>query len=174
MGVADPELGPVFVEALRASGDVRRALVVCGAEKLDEVSCAGSTHAWALDERGEVTAFNLDPETDFGLPTHPLREVVGGSPAQNADTFRRLLSVGEEGKVPEELTPVLDYVLMNAAALLVVAGKAKSYREGVALARESIVSGKAWKAFEAFRDECQRVADEAQNISSALASSTTT
>ena len=148
--------------------------MVCGAEKLDEVSCAGLTHAWALDERGEVTVLTLDPETDFGLPTHPLREVVGGSPAQNADTFRRLLSVGVGEEVPGELTPVLDYVLINAAALLVVAGKAKGYREGVALARESIVSGKAWKAFEAFRDECQRIADEARNMSSASTTTKTT
>ena len=52
----------------------------------------------------------------------------------------------------EELGPVMDFVLMNASALLVVAGLAADYREGVRLARESIESGKAWEAFEKFRD----------------------
>jgi anthranilate phosphoribosyltransferase len=48
--------------------------------------------------------------------------------------------------------PVLDFVLLNSAALLHVAGKASSLHEGVALARKSIESGSARKAFNSFRD----------------------
>ena len=51
------------------------------------------------------------------------------------------------------MLPVLDFVLMNASALLVVAGIAKDFTDGVARARESIVSGKAWEALEIFREE---------------------
>ena len=54
----------------------------------------------------------------------------------------------------------MDYVLLNAAALLYVSGKASSYREGVELARESIESGGAWAAFEGFRDASKKAMGE--------------
>jgi anthranilate phosphoribosyltransferase len=50
------------------------------------------------------------------------------------------------------LKPVLDFVLMNASALLVVAGLADDYSHGTKLALESITSGKAWAALESFRE----------------------
>lgn len=50
VGVAERSLGPVFAEALRLSGS-RKALVVCGAEELDEISCAGKTYCWHICER---------------------------------------------------------------------------------------------------------------------------
>ena len=80
----------------------------------------------------------------------PLAAVAGGTPEENAATFRALLCSGKD--VPASLEPVMDFVLMNAAALLVVAGVAADLKEGVAKARESIMSGKAWEAFEKFRD----------------------
>ena len=54
--------------------------------------------------------------------SHSLSEVAGGTPEENAETFRLLLTSGEN--IPERLTPQLDFVLLNAAALLVVAGVA--------------------------------------------------
>lgn len=54
----------------------------------------------------------------------------------------------------------MDYVLLNAAALLYVSGKASSYREGVEFARESIESGGAWAAFEGFRDASKKAMGE--------------
>ena len=148
LGVAERELGPPFARSL-ARGGVERALVVCGAEGLDEISCAGATHAWELAADGAVAPRVLHPR-DFGLGVHPLEEVAGKSPGDNAETFKRLLRSG--GEVPEGLGPVLDFVLMNAAALLVVAGIADDFVEGVEKARESIVSGQAWNALEQFRD----------------------
>ena len=53
VGVAEPELGRTYAESLRAGG-VTRALVVCGAERLDEISCAGETHFWELKD-GRIT-----------------------------------------------------------------------------------------------------------------------
>ncbi|GJE92511.1 anthranilate phosphoribosyltransferase [Phanerochaete sordida] len=154
VGVAEPELGYTYAQSIHAGG-VERALVVCGAEKLDEISCAGPTHVWELKD-GTVTEGTIRPE-DFGLAPHPLVEVAGGSPEENAETFKLLLTSG--AAIPEKLKPVLDFVLINASALLVVAGVAKDYKEGVALALDSITSGKAWKALDQFR-EAGRLAAE--------------
>jgi len=148
LGVAEPALGPPFVAALQAAG-VRRGFVVCGAENLDEISCAGDTHVWELLDSGSVRERTLCP-ADFGLPAHPLDDAKSGTPEENAASFKALLTSGDN--IPQHLTPVLDFVLMNAAALLVVAGRADSLIDGVRLARGAITSGKAWHAFEAFRD----------------------
>jgi anthranilate phosphoribosyltransferase len=146
LGVADRELGPTFAQSLR-DGGVERALVVCGAEGLDEISCAGDTYAWQLVD-GEITEIKLHPDL-FGLSVHPLSCVASGTPTENAGTFRALLDSGND--IPESLTPVLQFVLLNASALLVVAGLASDFKEGVALAMDSITSGRAWNALVAFR-----------------------
>jgi anthranilate phosphoribosyltransferase len=153
LGVAEPEIGNTFALCL-SEGGVERALVVCGFERLDEISCAGPTHVWELRDEN-VTKTVLKPE-DFGLPCHPLHTVAGGTPNENAVTFKTLLTSGD--KIPEQLVPVLHFVLMNASALLVVAGIACDYIEGTKLARESITSGNAWKAFESFREAGKKAA----------------
>lgn len=147
LGVAEKPLGETFARSL-AGGGVERALVVCGQEGLDEVSCAGPTDVWELRD-GKITATSIEPEKDFGLQRHPLEKVAGGSPAENAKTFKTLLTSGAD--IPTELTPVLHFVLMNASALLVVAGVAADYKHGVELALESVTSGQAWDALEQFR-----------------------
>lgn len=157
LGVAERALGRPFAESLHANG-VARALVVCGVEGLDEISCAGETWAWALAPDGTIDERVLHP-AEFGLRTHPLQAVVGDGAAENAATLKKLLTV--RGEVEEGLEPVMDFVLMNASALLVVAGVAADYRDGVRLARESIVSGRAWQALEAFR-EAASVTDQAK------------
>jgi anthranilate phosphoribosyltransferase len=158
LGVAEPILGPPFVAALRAAG-MKRAYVVCGAEFLDEISCAGDTHLWELLNDGSVRERTLCP-ADFGLPAHPLDDVKGASPAENAAMFKALLASGDD--IPSHLTPILDFVLMNAAALLVVAGRADGLKEGVRLAREAITSGKAWHALEVFQGFAVKESAEAR------------
>ena len=147
LGVADPELGPTFAQSLKKGG-VDRALVVCGHEKLDEISCAGPTWVWELRD-GSITERTIRPE-DFGLAVHPLSSVAGASPSENATSFKTLLTSGND--LPENMTPLLEFVLLNASALLVVAGVAGDFVQGVKIARESITSGKAWAALEQFRD----------------------
>ncbi|PPQ72511.1 hypothetical protein CVT26_004026 [Gymnopilus dilepis] len=154
LGVAEPEIGSTFAHSLEEGG-VERALVVCGFERLDEISCAGPTHVWELKD-GKVTEKVVKPE-DFGLPAHPLTAVGGGSPEENAATFKTLLTSGHN--IPDKLIPVLDFVLMNASALLVVAGIAKDFKEGAALARESVTSGKAWEALSIFREAGRKAAE---------------
>lgn len=159
LGVAERELGSTFAHSLQEGG-VQRAFVVCGAEGLDEISCAGDTHVWELNN-GVVTERLVHPR-DFGLTAHPLASVAGGTPGENAETFKALLRSGRD--IPERLTPVLEFVLLNAAALLVVAGIAEDLKDGVAKARESVTSGKAWNALEQFRDAGLEAAKKAAQV----------
>lgn len=147
LGVAEREIGPTFAMSLR-DGGVERALVVCGYERLDEISCAGPTWAWELID-GKITEKTLHPEL-FGLQTHPLSAVAGGSPKENAEVVVKLLTSGET--IPDSLIPVLHFVLMNTSALLVVAGLAADYEQGTQMALKSITSGKAWEALQTFRE----------------------
>src|SRR5690606_2584400 len=98
IGVARKELGPAFAEALRIAG-AKKALVVCGEEELDEVSCAGRTFCWLVTEeedgerKGEITVkdFSVEP-ADFGLESFPLSAVSGGKePKENAEILSRIL-----------------------------------------------------------------------------------
>lgn len=159
LGVARRELGPLFARALAEQGVVKRALVVCGAEGLDELSCAGESHVWTVDgASGRVTESTLAPE-DFGLARHALDSVRGHSPVQNAEVLRALLQPNYSSKdreVPLDLGPVSDFVCLNAAALLVVSGLAKDWKDGAHIAKQSIASGKAWHALEAFRESSVR------------------
>jgi anthranilate phosphoribosyltransferase len=150
LGVAEHELGNTFAQSLR-DGGVQRALVVCGAESLDEISCAGDTHAWELKD-GIITPKTLHP-SQFGLPVHPLSQAAGGTPNENAATLKTLLTSGKA--IPAALTPVLDFILLNASALLVVAGIADDFESGTQVAMKSITDGAAWNALQTFREAGQ-------------------
>jgi anthranilate phosphoribosyltransferase len=121
-----------MAETLRALGS-EGAWLVHGSDGTDECSIADETQVVALDG-GLIRRFTLHPE-DAGLPVHPFEAILGGSPADNAAALRRLLA-GEAGAYR-------DAVLLNAAAALVVAGKAADLRDGVARAAESLDSGTA-------------------------------
>ncbi|MFN2306078.1 MAG: anthranilate phosphoribosyltransferase [Paracoccaceae bacterium] len=109
------------------------AWLVHGSDGTDELTITGLSWVAAV-ENGEVREFEIRPE-DAGLPVHPFEDIVGGTPEENAQAFRALLD-GETGAYR-------DAVLLNAAAALVVASVAHDLREGVAMARDSIDSGKA-------------------------------
>ncbi|KZV87636.1 nucleoside phosphorylase/phosphoribosyltransferase catalytic domain-containing protein, partial [Exidia glandulosa HHB12029] len=129
---------------------LKRVWVVCGDEGLDEISCAGPTHVWDVNlVTRTIRTHTIIPE-DFGLPRHPLDHVRGGTSVENAATLERLLQGDTSGS--RDLDAVGDFVCMNAAALLVLAGDAEDLCHGVALARESVKSGRAWTAFAHFRD----------------------
>lgn len=182
LGVAKYELGETFAEVLRLLG-VERALVVCGKEGLDEVSIAGPTwvstqaaslrpvhcshQIWRL-ENGKIHRGEIDPVEDFGLPLHPLSSVKGSTPEDNALTFNAILDgtappphlANPSGPDAPSMEAIKDYILINAAALLHISGRAKTWREGVELARESIESGGARAAFDGFRDASKRAMGE--------------
>jgi anthranilate phosphoribosyltransferase len=100
---------------------------------LDEITTAGVTNVAELKD-GKVRCFEVTPE-DAGIERATLDDLKGGDPAHNAALMRGVLA-GEKGKLR-------DIVLLNAAAALIVAGRAADLREGVALAADTIDSGKA-------------------------------
>lgn len=121
-----------MAEVLRDLGS-EAAWLVHGSDGTDEITIAGETHVVALDD-GRIEEFTVTPE-DAGLPRHPFEAIIGGTPAQNARAFRALLE-GETGAYR-------DAVLLNAAAALLIAGRAADLREGAAMAAHSIDSGAA-------------------------------
>ena len=129
LGIADPSLGEKMVQVLRLLGSVH-ALVVHGHEGLDEIALSGPTRLWELKD-GAIDSFTFRPE-DVGLNPASLDAIKGGSVERNAALMTGVLQ-GQEG-------PALDVVLLNAAAALVVGGKADTIREGLPLARESVAS----------------------------------
>jgi anthranilate phosphoribosyltransferase len=171
LGVARRDLGPVFAEALRMTG-AKKAMIVCGEEDLDEISCAGKTYCWALQEKVggevEIVDFTVDA-ADFGLPRHALKDVSPGKePHENAVILTNLL----QNKLAKD-DPILEFVLMNTAALFVVSGICEAetsnmghgddgevvtergpggmrWKEGVRRARWAVESGEAWSQWGKF------------------------
>ena len=115
-----------------------RAWVVHGHSGMDEISTTGPTRVASL-ENGSVTTFEIAP-SDAGLPEAKLEDLLGGTPEENAQAIRDLFD-----GVPSAYR---DIVVFNAAAALVIAGKADDLEAGAALAAESIDSGKAKTALE--------------------------
>jgi anthranilate phosphoribosyltransferase len=121
-----------MTETLRALGS-QAAWLVHGADGTDEISISGPTQVVALKD-GDISQHEVHPE-DAGLPVHPFEDIIGGTPTENVTKLRALLDGA--------LGAYRDAVLLNAAAALVVVGKAVDLKEGVALARESIDGGAA-------------------------------
>lgn len=132
------------------------------------VDIHSDAQTWWL-ENGEIKKGSIHPTEDFGLPTHPLSSVRGATSDLNALTFHTLIE--NNGQPPAHLSSpagpdspslvaISDYVLLNAAALLHVSGRAKDWKDGVRLARESLASGGAKAAFEGFRDTSKQAMGE--------------
>lgn len=131
-GAFSPALIRPMAEVLAALGS-EKAWLVHGGDGTDELSIAAPSKVAALDA-GQITEFEVSPE-DAGLPRHPFEAILGGTPAENATALRALLD-GETGAYR-------DAVLLNAAAGLIVAGRAATLPEGVELATASLDSGAA-------------------------------
>jgi len=110
-----------------------RAYVVHGSDGLDEITTAGTTAVAAL-ENGVVRCFEIAPE-DAGLPRTKPEVLRGGDADTNAEALKAVLE-GIKG-------PYRDVAVLNAAAALVVAAKARDIAHGAALAQHSIDSGGA-------------------------------
>ena len=121
-----------MAETLHALGS-EKAWLVHGGDGTDELAISEKSDVAVL-ENGKITGLEVHPE-DAGLPVHPFRDILGGTPAENAVAFRALLDGHQSA--------YRDAVLLNAAAALIVADKVKAWPEGVEMARESIDSGAA-------------------------------
>lgn len=132
LGVYDQRWVEPVAAALLANRAVS-AWVVHGADNLDELSTTGTSFV-AQIKNGDMRSFSLDPE-DAGLPRASLADLKGADPAYNAGRMRALFDGQRDA--------YRDIVLFNTAAALVVADKAPDLKSGVALAADSIDSGRA-------------------------------
>src|SRR5216684_1604251 len=107
--------------------------VVHGSDGLDEITTAGATHVAAL-ESGAMRTFEITPE-EVGLARVKPEALRGGGASENAQALTAVLQ-GAKG-------PLRDVAVLNAAAGLMVAGRAKDLQQAVALAQKSVDSGEA-------------------------------
>lgn len=138
LGVYDDYLVEPLAKVLMGLG-VRKGMVVYGQEKLDEISMCAPTTVCEF-QNGWYKTYTVTPE-DFGIAFCGKDDLKGGTPAENAEITRSILSGEDRG-------PKRSAVLMNAGAGLYLAGKADSWKDGVSLAAELIDSGKAAETLE--------------------------
>lgn len=125
-----------WVEPVAAALLANRAIkawVMHGSDGLDELTVTGPSFV-AQIAGGDLRSFEVTPE-EAGLKRHELKDILGGTPEENAAAIHALFD-GADGAYR-------DIVLLNAAAALIVADKADDLKSGVAMAKEAIDSGAA-------------------------------
>jgi anthranilate phosphoribosyltransferase len=132
LGVSDRRYQETIAEALVGLG-CERALVVCAADDVDEISVSAETRVVEVKERGTEEWF-VRPE-DVGLESAAIELIAGGEPEENAATVTGVLE-GKDG-------PPRDVVALNAGAAIMVGGGAEDLAQGIERAGESIDSGAA-------------------------------
>lgn len=108
------------------------AMVVHGADYLDEISLLGPTHIRYL-RQGQISSFQITPE-QFGLSRCNLKDIRSQPPQASAEQLRQLFSGKLQG-------PIRDAVLLNSAGALMVGGRAADFAEGIALATHLLQEG---------------------------------
>ena len=138
IGVYDRALTEPLAIVLGALGS-KAAYVVHGADGLDELTTTGPNYVSRL-ENGQVESYKLDART-LGLKQASLDDLIGGTPEENAQITRDILSGQDQG-------PRRDIVLLNAAAALALS--CNDLAAGLEEARESIDNGHALRTLEAW------------------------
>lgn len=131
LGVFSPRWLEPIAEVMRDLGS--ETIWVVHGDGMDEITTTGVTHVAAL-ENGQIRRFDLTPE-DFGVARATIDELKGGDGEYNAKALRAVLSGARNA--------YRDIALCNAAASLVIAGKAADVLEGMILATQSLDSGNA-------------------------------
>lgn len=139
LGVYDKKLVLPLARVLSNLG-IKRAMVVCGDDGLDEISLSATTTVCELN-KGELKSYTLDPR-EYGFRFYKPSDFVGGMPSENKDIALEILKGGKG--------PKRDIVLLNSAACLYLAGKAETIADGILLAAEIIDSGKGYAMMESF------------------------
>lgn len=147
VGVFSGEYVLPMAEALSELG-AERAMVVHGADGLDEITVTDKTHVAEVRD-GDILEYDLTPE-GMGLSRHGADGLLGGDAHDNARILMDVLR-GEPGAAR-------DITLANAGAAIYVSGTADSVEEGVALAARSVDSGAARESLEAFIKTTRRLA----------------
>jgi len=141
LGVYDRGLTDPLARALKSLG-CEEAMVVHGLDGLDEVSTVGKTAISWLKE-GEVTTIETVPR-DFSVKHARIEDIKGTTPDESAEVLFKILSAKCAIDDPKR-----EIVLVNAAAGIIVGGKAEDFKHGMELARESIDSGIAYEKLKA-------------------------
>ncbi len=149
VGVAYPRLAQPMAEVLRLLG-VRRAIVAHGEDGLDELTLSGATTGWEV-RNGAVRPWSATIEST-GLPKTPTAAFKGGNKEENAATMRRLFQ-GEQGAIR-------NVVLLNSGAVLLVADRVQTLRQGIELAAKTIDCGAALQKVEALAELSQQLGKE--------------
>ena len=141
IGVYDAHWTEVVAHVL-VNLNSEHALVVHGKDGLDEITTTAKTKISEVI-KNEVKNYEISPE-DFGFKRAKMQDLAGKDAKTNAKIMLEILN-GSEG-------PRRDIVLLNAAAAIYAADKAASIKEGIALAVESIDSGKALEKFNKLKE----------------------
>ena len=149
IGVYRKELLPMIAASLKKLGR-RRAVVVTGAGSMDEASLAGTNDLIIL-ENDELTTLSLHPE-EVGLPVYSNNAIRGGDSKENAEILMSVLK-GKQGAY-------FDTVLLNAGLGIFTNGKTATIKDGINLARESILSGAALERLERLVDFSNQIPSE--------------
>jgi len=137
MGVFSLNLTQTLARVLGRLGS-ERAMIVHGSDGLDEITLTGPTHVSELRD-GHVRNYDIDPRS-LGLTLCRAEDMAGGNSKRNAEIILEVLN-GAAG-------PRRDVVIINAAAALMVGGKARDLQEGIEMARSAIDKGAARKALD--------------------------
>ena len=140
MGVFDESLVEPIARVMMNLG-VNRGMVVFGQDKLDEISMSAPTSVCEIRD-GKFQSYVITPE-QFGYTSCKKEELVGGTPQENAEITRNIISGQDKGARRQA-------VCLNAGAALYIAGAAGSLEEGVRLAEKQIDSGAAKKVLDDF------------------------
>ncbi len=137
LGVYDGDLVARMARVLKNLGS-EEAMVVHGVNGLDEISTVGKTIIARLTD-GKVILSKMSPK-DLGVKKARISELVIADPEESAD-----LTIGILKGYQKTKNSKLEMVLVNAAAGVIVGGKAANFKEGMEVARESIESGAAYR-----------------------------
>ena len=140
IGVGKPHLAPLYAKIF-ASRD-SKTMIVHSSEGLDEISIAAPTTAW-ICEGGKIREEQVTP-ADFGLPTHSLDLLQGGTVEERCGWFTQIIdpALTDDQRGPK-VCAIRDFCIINAAAALWVAGVAADYKAATAMIQEAIAGGKA-------------------------------
>lgn len=138
LGVYDRSLVEPIAEVLMKLGS-KRGMVVYGTDKLDEISLSAPTAVCEYKD-GWIRNYEITPE-QFGFERCAKDDLKGGTPVENAEITRKILSGEIQGHKRNA-------VLLNAGSAVYIGGKADSMEDGIKIAGEIIDSGKALATFE--------------------------
>lgn len=139
IGLFDGSLTEKMAEVLKLLGH-ESAMLVHGEDGIDEITSTGPTNISMLGGNGSIQTMKFEPD-QVGYELANIRDIHGGTAAENAKIMQSMFNGKKD--------PYRDVVVLNAAAGILVGGKASDFQEGVKLAEESIDSGAAKNVLDA-------------------------